>query len=152
MFRLSDDHKHAAVHLNANAVGSEDPALISPRIASAGSPEMRPSSSKPKAEPNAFVVVGHDNGSHFFSDAPDIQRCAACHAILAKWHSVPTDQLPRKRNMDISSTYDGVTVVSPRFVEVCAQGSVTGLQFTPLKEGRFLWAHATRTVHLDAVR
>lgn len=109
-------------------------------------------SSTGQTEIIGFVVYGHDNRSHFFVDAPNIRRCEACNEILDKFQQVPTDRGPRKRNMDISRTYDGVTVVSARFVEACAEGGIRGLHFAPLQDSRFFWAFPSRTVRLDVAR
>lgn len=67
-------------------------------------------------------------------ERPGVRRCAACHNLLAKWDEPLIGLRIKKRKMDLSCTYDGITVASRRFREVCEREGLTGLQFTPLPD------------------
>jgi hypothetical protein len=56
--------------------------------------------------------------------------------------------LPRRLKYDVSISYDGVVVVSPRFRELYEDAGMTGLRFTELGDNAFA-IHATETVPFD---
>jgi hypothetical protein len=98
-----------------------------------------------------FTMYGHDNDISFFEDREDAKRCATCGQLLAKWEEdLSTVRMPRKLKYDVSTSYDGVVVVSARFRELYEAKGMTGLQFIPLSESAFA-IQATRLVQFDAV-
>jgi len=96
------------------------------------------------------VVYGRDNDRYVFRDRDDVPRCERCGGLLDKWEG---DQIrlddPVSIGMDISTTYDGVVVVSPRFREVVAESDLVGLSFLEL-HGGFAVLRATRRIAFDA--
>jgi len=98
-----------------------------------------------------------DNGLYFFYGRADVKRCPACEELLAKWDedlTVALNVIPihrRKRRYDISSSYDGVSVVSRRFKELYDRTALTGLRFSDLGDDAFAIC-ATEVVQFDTQR
>ena len=97
------------------------------------------------------------NNLYFFYGRTDIKRCPVCKELLAKWDEDLTVELSvvpvhrRKRKYDISSSYDGVTMVSRRFKELYEHSGMTGLQFTDLGDDAFA-IRSTNIVRFDTLR
>lgn len=124
---------------------------------------------------STFVMYGQDNDSYAFREYPSlteyqqihqelvpdmsgerrpgVRRCDACGELLTK-SDEPLDGLViKKRHYDISSTYDGITVVSERFMSAYEEASLNGLAFRQLPDdAEFFSINATRTVEFDAER
>ena len=84
---------------------------------------------------------------------PEVQRCPACGEMLNKWDVPLTDLRLRKRRYDISATYDGVDVVSQRFIDVYETEGLTGLRFISLPKDKAFYAiQAVRRVAFDPTR
>ena len=97
-----------------------------------------------------FSVTGHDNGSHAFFGRNDLTRCDTCGELLDKWRESLVGLRIKKRKLDISSTYDGVDVVSKRFIEVCQNADLRGLSFTALPDDpEFFQLTASACVEMD---
>jgi hypothetical protein len=99
-----------------------------------------------------FILSADDNDLYFFRNRTDVRRCPVCRQLTNKWEedvaSVPLTPPPRN---DISYSYDGVLVVSPRFRATMAEGGASGLAFRPLQAG-FFAARSVHTVPFDAAR
>lgn len=81
---------------------------------------------------------------------PSIRRCNVCGAILAKWEEPLNGLKVKKRRLDISCTFDGVSIVSQRFKDVVESNALIGLEFTRLPDdGDFYSIQATHIVHVD---
>ncbi len=124
---------------------------------------------------NAYVVYGQDNESYAFREHPSltphqeihqsvvpdlsgtpragVHRCETCDELLAKWEESLNGLVIKKKSYDVSSTYDGITIVSDAFKEVYERNRFTGLVFQPLPDSpSFYGVQATRTVQYDAGR
>jgi hypothetical protein len=84
---------------------------------------------------------------------PGVQRCGACGELLNKWNDPLAGLVLKKRQYDISSTYDGVVVVSEAFKTVYETEHLSGLSFRPLPDDPGFYAiTAGRIVEYDAER
>lgn len=84
---------------------------------------------------------------------PGARRCKACGHLLAKWDEPLDGLVIKKRQYDISTTYDGVVVVSERFASLWKRHAFHGLSFHPLPDDpTFAAIHAMRSVRFDAER
>jgi len=124
---------------------------------------------------HAFIVYGPDNDSYAFrgyptqSDSqkshqhlvPDMsganqrrgRRCETCGELLSKWDEPLAGLIIKKRTYDISNTYDGVVVVSPRFMSAYEENKLFGLVFRRLPDDPDFFAiQASRTVEFDSDR
>lgn len=98
-----------------------------------------------------FIIYGHDNDMSFFDGREDVGRCASCGQILAKWEvNLAIVPAPRKLRYDVSTSCDGVVVVSRRFRELYDATGMTGLRFTPLGDHAFS-VQSTELVQFDSV-
>jgi hypothetical protein len=98
-----------------------------------------------------FSFGGHDNDTYFFYDRTDVQRCAACGHLLNKWQEDISMIKVVRRSLDVSCSYDGVTVVSSRFRKLYESAGLHGLVFTPLPD-QFFAVRPTDEVAFDPVR
>ncbi len=84
---------------------------------------------------------------------PGQNRCPVCGELLDKWHEPLTGLRLRKRKLDISCTYDGVTVASERFKQAYEEAQLSGLEFRQLPDDpEFFAIQAVRSVPFDAER
>jgi hypothetical protein len=82
------------------------------------------------------TLSGHDNDSYYFEDS-DVPACVACGLVSdAAWIN-PRFRLER-REFDLSSTYDGATIASERFVECASEHSGVRFQALPDVDGFYL--------------
>jgi len=96
------------------------------------------------------VLWGRDNDSYMFRDAPDLRRCVTCGDPLEA-HYINPGFVLRRRQYDISATYDGVVIASHRLREWTLRHKVEGAEWTPLPSERdFFVLTATRAVAFDA--
>jgi hypothetical protein len=108
---------------------------------------------RPAVDENAYWYEIHQTLTPNMSGASHVgvRRCAKCGELLAKWDEPLTGLKIKKRQYDISCTYDGVDVVSRRFKEVCDVNELDGLKFIPLPDDPdFFQIQATDTVAFDA--
>ena len=97
------------------------------------------------------VVHGHDNGLYFFHGRTDVSRCESCNALIRKWkEDLSVVPVRKKIRFDVSCSYDGVKVVSPKFREVYEENKMFGLKFTELSNG-YCAIMPERIVKFDAV-
>lgn len=122
-----------------------------------------------------FRIYGQDNDSYAFRSYPvltefqrihqelvpdmsgsshsGIRRCDTCGELLSKWDETLDGLVLKKRNFDISSTYDGVLVVSKRFTTAYESSCLSGLSFRQLPDDpKFVAVSASRRVEFDAER
>ena len=78
------------------------------------------------------VLYGHDSDSYAFRDRNDLPRCSNCGSLLQKWEQDLSGLKLRKRNLDVSYTYDGVLVVSKRFRDFIDGKGFVGGEFQQL--------------------
>lgn len=84
---------------------------------------------------------------------PGIRRCEACNELIDKWNESLDGLIVRKRKFDISCTYDGLDVVSQRFIDTYEQASLVGLVFRQLPDDPAFFAiQAKRIVQYDSDR
>ena len=100
-----------------------------------------------------YCLWCHFNDSDAFSDRDDVRRCKDCGQLTAKWkESLVGLKVRKRRNADISVTYDGVVVVSHRFKQVCEQNKLTGAVFLPLpSDPSFFRITSVKIVKFDPV-
>jgi hypothetical protein len=122
-----------------------------------------------------FCVYGQDNDSYAFRSYPvltefqqvhqellpgmsgesrsGIRRCDTCGELLNKWDELLDGLVLKKRNFDITSTYDGVVVVSKRFTTAYESSCLSGLSFGQLADDpEFFAVSASRSIEFDAER
>lgn len=88
-----------------------------------------------------FAISGHDNGSYAFYDREDLRRCASCGTLTHKREeSLDGLVIQKRRNADVSATYDGVLVVSDAFVQLCRENDLDGLTLGRLPDDPGFWA------------
>ncbi len=98
-----------------------------------------------------FSVTGHDNGLYFFYGRDDVARCDACGQLSRKWEEeLRPVRGPRRLKLDVSTSYDGVGVVSQRFREVYEAAGLTGLRFLSIGARGFV-VLADAVVEFDPV-
>ena len=99
-----------------------------------------------------FTIYGHDNDISFFEGRTDVRRCSSCGHLISKWNEdlsgVP---IPERLKHDISTSYDGVVIVSHRFKDLYENAGMTGLRFIALRDRAFAVV-ATDVVKFDADR
>jgi hypothetical protein len=84
---------------------------------------------------------------------PGVRRCSKCGHLLAKWAEPLTGLKIKRRRLDISCTYDGVTVVSEAFKAAYDDATLTGLRYVPLPDDPSFFAiQADATIEFDAER
>jgi len=100
-----------------------------------------------------YCLHCHFNDSYAFSDRDDVRRCKDCGQLTAKWkESLVGLKVHKRRKADISATYDGVTVVSHRFKQICEQNKLTGAVFIPLpSDPAFFRITSLKIVKFDPV-
>lgn len=82
-----------------------------------------------------------------------VARCEKCGDLLDKWDNSLSGIVIKKRKYDISSTYDGVVIVSQRFKSVYEAGGLSGLVFRQLPDDAGFFAiRASKVVEFDAER
>ena len=87
-----------------------------------------------------YDITGYDNGSHMtgscdklFPTLTDVPKCNVCGYRTDYRYTNQNFTLKRK-TLDYSSTYDGVTIVSLKFKEFCLRYGYANLEFVPLKK------------------
>lgn len=99
-----------------------------------------------------FTMYGHDNDISFFEGRDDVKRCDACGHLLAKWEEdLSIVSMPCRLRYDVSTSSDGVVVVSTRFRELYETTGMTGLRFISLGDNAFA-VQSTELVRFDAMR
>ena len=99
-----------------------------------------------KPEPSVFYDwrFGKDG-------VPHPATCGTCGRKTDPDYVSPVFRVKR-RNRDITCTYDGYTLVSRRFKDVCEGASCAGAVFVPLPaDEAFFWLRSDRTIAFDAV-
>ena len=82
-----------------------------------------------------------------------LRRCESCGELLAKWDEHLAGLVVKKRKYDIGITYDGIVVVSQRFISAYESSHLYGLVFRQLPDDpEFFAVQATRIVEFDAPR
>lgn len=107
----------------------------------------------------AAIFTGHDNDCYMVAscerplyDVPDGVFCSQC-GWKKDWTYTRPDFDLRKRKMDVSSTYDGATIVSDRVREVFTSHGVDESVFIPLPcEPGFYHLVPSCCVEFDAER
>lgn len=75
-----------------------------------------------------YRIVAHDNDSFAYCDRDDVKRCHTCGNMLDKWsEKLDTFQIKKRRNIAVTTTYDGVLVATSRFIEFCRDYAFDGL-------------------------
>jgi hypothetical protein len=89
----------------------------------------------------------------FTGEATCHRRCTACGALLNKWDDVPPLLAVKKKSYDVGITYDGVLVVSERFMIAYESAKLSGLVFDKLpNDHRHFMVRAQRAVPFDSDR
>lgn len=99
-----------------------------------------------------YRLSAKDNGLYFFRGRRDVRRCSACGALKNKWgEDIGSAAWTGNLKDEVSNSYDGVLVVSPRFRSVVEGDGMTGLDFRHLAGG-FFNALPNSVVPFDSVR
>lgn len=97
------------------------------------------------------VVDGDHNDLYAFYGRTDVPRCPSCRNLIDKWNADYIQvEVPTSMRMDISMTYDGVTIVSARFVQVVTDNKLRGLRFHDVGDGVSVLL-ANRRIAFDSV-
>lgn len=84
-------------------------------------------------------------------DRSGIQRCEVCDELFSKWEIPLTGVAIKNHKYDLSVTYDGLMVVSEKFISVYTKGNLIGLGFRQLPEDPSFYAiHTMNRVEFDA--
>lgn len=84
-----------------------------------------------------YELTGYDNDSYMTGsceklfEIPEIPKCKKCGYRLDYKFTNKSFKLKRK-TLDISETYDGITIVSLKFKEFCIRNKYTNLTFIDL--------------------
>lgn len=82
-----------------------------------------------------------------------VRRCEVCGELTSKWEEPLFDLIIKKRRLDISITYDGVLIASPRFKSIYEANDLSGLVFRQLpNDPDFFAVYALKMVEFDAGR
>lgn len=85
----------------------------------------------------AYLLYQHDNDGYMFVDGHPFS-CSQCNVQLINAYN--PKMTFKKKNFDISSTYDNYTIVSKRFVEYVIHSGYKNLSFLPLlKDDKFFY-------------
>src|SRR4051812_34440919 len=76
-------------------------------------------------------VDGHDNDSFMLPENDVKLICSSCESKLDDAYINPEFKLVR-RNLDISTTYDGYTIVSEKFRRFCDDHEIAKIVLMPL--------------------
>lgn len=87
-----------------------------------------------------YIISGYDNDSwmtgscdKLFHEAGNVPKCKKCAYRTHYRYTNPNFRLKRK-TMDFSSTYDGITIVSLKFKEFCLRCGYDNLRFVELSK------------------
>ncbi|WP_196141203.1 hypothetical protein [Aliikangiella sp. G2MR2-5] len=98
-----------------------------------------------------YKISCHDNDLYFF-DEGEFKRCPECNELLDKWNEdLSNTKISKRLKADISCSYDGVTVVSSRFKDVCEANELTGLNFYQLNND-YYWILPDSVIRFDSGR
>ena len=98
-----------------------------------------------------YVVQSVHNDLYAFYGRTDVPRCPSCGNLINKWNSAYLQvDVPPSVRMDISMTYDGVTIVTAAFEKIATGNGLRGLQFHHLRP-EFSALTSARRVRFDAV-
>ncbi|HZX60003.1 MAG TPA: hypothetical protein VFE54_14810 [Mucilaginibacter sp.] len=85
-----------------------------------------------------YQITGYDNNSFMTGSCDklkpeliDIPKCDVC-GYRTDYRYTNRDFILRRKTLDFSSTYDGVTIVSLKFKEFCIRYEYNNLVFAPL--------------------
>lgn len=79
-----------------------------------------------------YSVTGDDNDSIAFPAEGGVARCIGCLHVIDKWALIPRQFELKRRDFDLSSTYDGVDIASSQFRKVVTDRGIRGFVFRPL--------------------
>lgn len=97
----------------------------------------------------AKIFIGPDNLSFMHNDYPNC--CEICHYELRQ--SINANFKLKKKQFDVSGTYDGYLIVSKRFRLFCEEKKYNNVQFLDLpNEPDFYFLESTTTITLDYER
>lgn len=98
----------------------------------------------------AKILLGSDNDSYMYTcNYPNC--CEVCHYVIKQ--QVTSNFKLKKRNYDISYTYDGYLIVSKRFKKYCEFKNYRNLIFHTIdNEPEFFFMESTQIIPLDYKR
>jgi hypothetical protein len=100
-----------------------------------------------------YSISEEDNDTVAFGDREGLERCPGCLHIIDKWNAPLNGVRIRRRQFDLSCTYDGVTVASSRFRDFVQEHKIRGIEFRRLPDDRaFHQVVVTKQVQFDAER
>lgn len=92
-----------------------------------------------------YDISGYDNDSYMcgscdklFPELTDIPKCPKC-GYRTDYRYTNKDFKLKRKTMDFSSTYDGVTIVSRRFKDFCVRNEYDNLVFVELPKSPFFY-------------
>jgi len=92
-----------------------------------------------------YWISGYDNNSYMcgsceklFPELTDIPKCTQCGYRLDYRYNNKDFRL-RRKTLDFSSTYDGVTIVSQRFKDFCVRNGYDNIAFIALSQTPFFY-------------
>lgn len=85
-----------------------------------------------------YEIYGYGNDSYMtgscdelLSELKDIPKCGAC-GYRTDYRYTNSEFWLKRKTLDFSATYDGITIVSLKFKEFCLRYGYTNLEFIPL--------------------
>ena len=97
-----------------------------------------------------YEVSGQHNNTSFITEATQEPVCPGCLNLKDKWSLALQGKKIKRRNLDVSYTYDGFMVVSRRFLELYRAHRLVGLRINPLPDDReFAVVRPTESVPFD---
>lgn len=99
----------------------------------------------------AKAISAYDNHSYMYEPNESQDGCSSCGI---RWsQSINLKFKLKRKNYDISYTYDGYCIVSSKFKEFCTMQDYNGLDFQPLpNNSTFFWFTCDNLVNLDIIR
>jgi len=79
-----------------------------------------------------YEIIGQDNGDHMFDyDDKKLPLCKNCNYVI-DFDYINSEFKVKRRNFDVSYTYDGRCITSLKFKEFCLINNYNGLEFIKL--------------------
>ncbi|QTE23355.1 hypothetical protein [Polaribacter cellanae] len=97
------------------------------------------------------ALDGLDNDTHMYPNRDFPNKCIQCSTPLNK--GINPQYKLKKKQYDLSHTYDGYTIVSERFKQFCLKNNFKGLVFSPLPNDKNFYVFRSNNIfEIDPIR